>query len=344
MTADELEAAARAVLDPATYDFFAGGAAEERTLAGNLSSWDELWLRPRVLRDVSSVDTSTTALGSNIASPIGVAPTAFHRLAHPDAEPATASGSAAAGALFVLSTRSSTPIEDVASASGGAPWWYQVYVLRDRGLTESLVQRAAACGARALVLTGDTPRLGVRNRDVRNAFATRSDAGGVESLDRPGDGGEQSPAATVADIAWLREVSGGLPVLVKGILRGDEASRCLEAGAAGVLVSNHGGRQLDGAVPTAWALPEVVEAVGDRGEVHVDGGVRRGTDVVKALALGARSVFVGRPVLWGLATGGADGVAAVLDALRDELVLAMALCGCSSVADLTPDLVTRRRA
>jgi 4-hydroxymandelate oxidase len=291
-----------------------------------------------VLRDVTTVDPGTTLLGEAVPHPVLVAPTAFHRMAHPDGEVASARGAAAAGARFVLSTRSTTPVEDVAAALEGAPFWYQVYVLQDRSLTAGLVQRAVAAGATALVLTADVARLGRRLRDVRNGFVVPTHLGTIESLDRPGDLADQDAGLTFDDIAKLREET-GLPVVVKGVLRGDDARRCVDAGAAAIVVSNHGGRQLDGAISGAAALPEVVDAVDGTAEVYVDGGIRRGTDVVKALALGARAVLVGRPVLWGLATDGAAGVQAVLEDLVGELDLALALCGCRTLEDVTPDLL-----
>ena len=338
MDHDALEAAARAVLAKEAFDYFAGGAFDERSLAANLDDWAAMRLRPRVLRDVTTVDTGTTLLGRPVPHPIVVAPTAFHRMAHPDGEPATARGANAAGAHFVLSTRSTTPVEDVADALDGRPFWYQVYVLLDRDLTVELVQRAKAAGATALVLTVDVPRLGRRLRDLVNGFVLPAHLGTIESLDRPGDLGDQDPGLTFDDIAWLGDAT-GLPVIVKGVLRGDDARRCVDAGAAAVIVSNHGGRQLDTAVSGAAAMPDVVSAVRDRCEVYVDGGIRRGTDVVKALALGARAVLVGRPVLWALATGGAEGVETVLRELVAELDLAMALCGCRTLDDVTADLL-----
>jgi 4-hydroxymandelate oxidase len=331
-----LEEQARAVLPQPVFDYYAGGAGDEETLAANARAWRAVRLRPRILRDVSRVDTSTTVLGTRVAAPVLVAPTAFHRLAHPLGELATAEGTAAAGSLLVLSTRSSTRIESVAATAG--PWWFQVYVLRDRSLTKELVQRAAASGARALVLTGDTPHVGLKRRD-RGSLAI-PDEDFRANLERLTDVSlaEQAADVTFDDIGWLSGLS-RLPVLVKGVLRGDDAARCMEAGAAGVVVSNHGGRQLDGAVATAEALPEVVEALAGRGEVLVDGGVRSGRDVVRALALGARAVLVGRSVLWGLATEGATGVRRVLTELRDDTAHVLALAGASSVAEVGPDLV-----
>jgi 4-hydroxymandelate oxidase len=338
MDGDALEAAARAVLPKEAFDYFAGGAFDERSLAANLEGWAALRLRPRVLRDVTTVDTSTTLLDQPVPHPIVVAPTAFHRMAHPDGEPASARGAAGAGAHYVLSTRSTTPVEQVAEALEGRSFWYQVYVLQDRGLTVELVDRAKAAGATALVLTVDVARLGRRLRDLVNDFVIPAHLGTIESLDRPDGGGDQDPGLTFDDIAWLRE-STGLPVVVKGVLRGDDARRCVDAGAAAIVVSNHGGRQLDTAITGAAALPDVASCVGDDVEIYVDGGVRRGTDVIKALALGARAVLVGRPVLWALATGGAEGVTSVLRDLVDELELAMALCGCPALGDVTADLL-----
>ncbi|WP_224368139.1 alpha-hydroxy acid oxidase [Hyalangium versicolor] len=335
-----LEERARAVLPQAVFDYYAGGAGDHETLSANTRAWSAVRLRPHILRDVSRVDTATTVLGTRVAAPVLVAPTAFHRLAHPTGELATAEGTAAAGSLLVLSTRASTRIESVAAVAG--PWWFQVYVLRDRALTRELVQRASAAGARALVLTGDTPYVGRKRRD-RSSLAIPDEDFRV-NLERLTDVSlaEQAPDVTFDDIGWLKEHS-GLPVLVKGVLRADDAVRCVEAGAAGVVVSNHGGRQLDGAVASAEALPEVVQALAGRGEVLVDGGVRSGQDVMRALALGARAVLVGRPILWGLATEGATGVQRVLAELQEDTAHVMALAGASSVAEVTADLLAAPR-
>ena len=345
-----LEAAARECLDRGVYDYIAGGADAEATVADNLAAWSRLRLRPHVLRDVAEVSTATTLLGSQAPTPLLVAPMAYHRMCHPDGEAASAAGAATAGALYVLSTQATMSVEDVAQAAPEAVRWFQVYVVRDRGWTAELVARAAAAGYRALVLTVDVPLLGNRLRDLRNDFrlptglkpanappaaASRQRELAVDVL---AQAGQFDPALTPETIGWLAERS-GLPVVVKGVLRGDDAAACVDAGAAGIVVSNHGGRQLDTVVATADALAEVVAAVGDRAEVYVDGGVRRGTDVVKALALGARAVLVGRPVLWGLAVGGAAGVERVLSGLAGELRLAMALCGATEPGQVTPDLI-----
>jgi 4-hydroxymandelate oxidase len=342
-----LEQVARGRLDPAVYDYVAGGADSELTLADNLAAWDRVRLRPRVLRDVRRVDTATTLLGVPLPAPILVAPTGYHELVHPQAEEATAAGAAAAGSLMVVSTQANRSVEQVAAAAPGAPRWFQVYVHVDHGFTEEVVGRAAAAGYSALVLTADLPVLGNRLRDLRNRL--RFPPGMVlgNAVERFGATGEDVVAHASqfeaglepANIAWLGRHS-GLPVLVKGVLRGDDAEEFVAAGAAGIMVSNHGGRQLDSALAAADALPEVVAAVAGRVPVLVDGGVRRGTDVVKALCLGARGVLVGRPVLWGLAAAGAEGVRQVLAGLHEELVRGMALCGATSLAELTPDLVT----
>ena len=349
---ERLEAAARERLDSPVYDYIAGGADAEHTVAGNLAAWSRLALRPHVLRDVAKVSTATTLLGSEVPVPLLVAPMAYHRMADPEGEAASAAGAAAAGAPYVLSTQATMSVEEVALAAPDAVRWFQVYVVRDRGWTAELVARAAAAGYRALVLTVDVPLLGNRLRDLRNNFrlptglkpANAPPAGAARQRELAADvlaqAGQFDPGLTPETIGWLAERS-GLPVVVKGVLRGDDAVACLDAGAAGVVVSNHGGRQLDTVVATADALAEVVAAVADRAEVYVDGGVRRGTDVVKALALGARAVLIGRPVLWGLTVGGAAGVERVLSGLAGELRLAMALCGAVTVEQLTPDLIAR---
>ena len=326
-----LEERARQVLDPAVFDFYAGGSGDETTLTANADAWRQVALRPHVLRDVTGVDTRVSVLGRELPAPVCVAPVGYQTLAHPAGELAVARGARRAGALLTMSSRSSLRIEEVAAASG--PWWFQAYVLRDRGLTRDLVRRAADAGAAALALTGDTPYLGRRRRDRDPGLIP--DAIFRVNL---GDGAgrataEQAADVTYDDIAWLREIS-GLPVVVKGVLRGDDARACVAAGASGVWVSNHGGRQLDGAVPTAWALPEVADAVGETAEVYADGGVRTGVDVLRALALGARAVFVGRPVLWCLATGGEDSVAEGLAELSGGFAHAMGLAGVTAVAEI----------
>lgn len=348
----QLEALARARLPKMTWDYYASGADDERCVARNCSAYDRIALHYRVLVDVAQRDLSTTVLGHRIAMPICVAPTAFHKLAHRDGELASVRGAGDAGTLFILSTLSNTRVEDVIAAASG-PVWFQLYVYRDRGATEALVRRVEAAGARALVLTVDAPLLGRRERDVANRFALPPDLG-IENLHAAGyarlppASGESGLAAYVAElldpsltweaIAWLRSIT-KLPVLVKGIVRADDAVRAVEHGAAGIVVSNHGGRQLDASPATIDVLPRIADAVAGRAEILVDGGIRRGADVVKALAYGAKAVCVGRPVLWGLAAGGRAGVATALATLRRELDLAFALCGCPNVASVTRDLV-----
>ena len=352
MTVDiaDLERRARDLLAPEVYHYYAGGSGQERTLRASAGAWQQYWLAPRVLRDVSSVDTSVGVPGQPPAvlrTPIAVAPTGFQSLAHPDGELATARGAAEAGALMVLSTRTTRPIEEVAAAVAGAggAWWFQVYVLGDRELTVRLVDRAVAAGARALVLTGDTPVVGrkLRGNGVVSDALLHANLGPLVDASMTG----QAADVTFADIGWLAGLS-GVPVLVKGVLRADDARACVAAGAAGVIVSNHGGRQLDGAVPAALALPAVASALaaggeisgtdgdtlGTSGEVFADGGLRTGEDVLTALALGARAVFLGRPVLWALACGGADGVRDLLTGLTSDLAHAMALAGTRSIAEV----------
>ncbi len=342
--AEDLERRARELLPPGVYDYYAGGSGRERTLRAGAKAWRKTWLAPRVLRDVSAVSTSVSLLGTELPTPVAVAPTAFHHLAHPDGELATAAGAARAGALYVLSTRSSRRIEDVAAvmAEAGGHWWFQVYLMRDRSLSAGLVRRAAAAGAEALVLTADTPEVGRKRRPAGDGLISDEAYHANMGPQLPEGATEQARDLTLADIGHVAELGGGLPVVVKGVLRADDAVACVEHGAAAVLVSNHGGRQLDGALPTARALPLVAAALrtarpaarGRAAEVYVDGGLRAGEDVLAALALGARAAFLGRPVLWALATGGADGVEALLSGLTGDLAHAMALAGASRVADL----------
>lgn len=352
----DFEALAREALSREAYDYYAGGAQDEVTLRQNRAAWDRLSLAYRVLVDVSRRDLTASVLGQPVAMPVLVAPTAFHRLATPEGELATARAAGAAGTVMILSTLSTSPIEAVVSAASG-PVWFQLYVYRDRKATEGLVRRAEAAGCRALVLTVDAPLLGRRERDVRNRFSLPPGLSVANLL--PEGYGEVPPAVadsglaayvasfldpslTWRDVAWLRSIT-DLPILVKGIVRPDDALRAAEAGAAGVVVSNHGGRQLDTAPATIDVLPEIVDALaGQAVEVLMDGGIRRGTDVLKALALGAKAVLVGRPVLWGLAAGGEAGAARVLSLLRGELDLAMALAGAPTIADITRDLVRGR--
>jgi isopentenyl diphosphate isomerase/L-lactate dehydrogenase-like FMN-dependent dehydrogenase len=348
MDVPALEARARQRLDPVAYDYFAGGADDELTLRENEEAWRRVRLLPRVLHDVSSVSAGTSLLGTPMPAPILVAPMAAQRLADDEGELAMARAAARTGTVMVVSTMATVSLEDVAAAAPGAPRWFQVYVHRDRDLSADLVRRAVASGYEALVLTVDVPVLARRRRDEANRFdlpegmtmanldlslATQGGSALAEYSNLAFD-----PALTPDDIAWLGEAS-GLPVVVKGVLRPDDATRCVAAGAAAVIVSNHGGRQLDGAVATAEALPPVVDAVDGAAPVLVDGGIRSGADVVRALAMGATAVLVGRPLLWGLALAGADGAQAVIEELTEELKRAMALCGAAAVGDLDRSLI-----
>ncbi len=338
---DTLEAAAADRMDEALHRYVRQGAGTGRGVVAAEAAWRELVLRPRVLVDVSRVQTATTVLGTPVDLPVLVAPITLQAAVHPDGDAATVRGAAAAGSLACVSSNAGVPFAAV--GSGGVPWWLQVYVTRDRAATVDLLRRAVDAGARAIVLTADTPAVGrkedpageptVWDHVAPEALRANLAAGGSdEALGKADD-------LTPDTVGWLHELT-GLPVLVKGVLRADDARRCAEAGAAAVVVSNHGGRQLDGAVAPARALPEVVAALaGSAVEVYVDGGLRRGEHVLAALALGARAVLVGRPALWALAVDGAAGVQRLLAELGAELTAAMRLAGCPDLAALSADLV-----
>ena len=325
----DYEQLAEGKLDANAHAYFVGGAGDEVTLRDNLAAFERRKLRPRVLVDVRNVSTATTVLGTEVALPILIAPLALQRMAHPDGEVATARAAAAAGTIMCLSTASTTRPADVAAAAPEATRWFQVYVFQDRSETEALIDEAVNNGFSALVLTVDTPYLGRRERDIRVDFQI------PEHLNVVGDifGGDFDAALSWRDLEWLAGYK--LPVVVKGILTAEDARLACEHGAAAVVVSNHGGRQLDGVPATLDALEEVVEAVDGRAEVLLDGGVRRGTDALKALALGAQAVLIGRAMVWGLAARGEAGVADVLRLLRDEVELGLALLGCASPAEVT---------
>ncbi len=347
----EFEQCAKEQLQQMVYDYYAGGAHDEVTLRENQSAYGRLSLRYRVLRDVANRTTETTLLGERISMPVLAAPTAFHQLACEEGEIATARATAAAGTIITLSMLSTRTIEEVSTAAAGR-LWFQLYVYRDRETTRELVARAESAGARALVLTVDAQLWGVRERDVRNGFQlpqglrmeNLANSGNSQFPEAEGSGLAAyvdalfDPSLNWSDLEWLCSLT-RLPVLVKGVVRGDDAATAVAHGAAGVIVSNHGGRQLDTAPAPIDVLAEVVDSVGGRGVVLIDGGIRRGTDVVKALAIGAHAVMIGRPILWGLALDGENGVRRVLEIMRAEFDLAMGLCGASSVAELTPDLV-----
>jgi len=341
----DYERLAAAALDGGALGYFAGGACDERVLAENEAAWRALRLRPRVLVDVGEVSTATTVLGAEVALPVLVAPTAFHRVLHEEGEIATARGAAAAGTVMCLSTLATTTPAELAAAVPEGPKWFQLYVFRDRGVTRALVEQAVAAGFEALVLTVDAPVLGRRERDLRTGFRIpyAIPSLGAERLTPLEALGAIDPTLSWRDLQELAS-SSPLPVVVKGVQTAEDAELACAHGAAAVVCSNHGGRQLDAVAPTAELLPEVVEAVAGRLEVYVDGGIRRGTDVVAALALGARAVLIGRPALWGLAHAGAAGVQAVLELLRDEVELALALCGCASPAAVTATHVAAVRS
>ncbi|MDP4508023.1 alpha-hydroxy acid oxidase [Nonomuraea turcica] len=334
------EAEARARLEPAHYDYFAGGAGDEVTVRANEAAFARLALVPRVLRGAAKLQTDVTLLGSRAAMPVLVAPTAFHRLADPEGERATARAVSAAETIMIVSMAATVAIEDVAAAAPGAELWFQLYIQPDLAFTEKIVRRAAAAGCKALVVTVDSPVLGRRERDLRNGFHDLPEHLCCENLR---DGDRVRPIVMTPELSWehidrLREMT-SLPIVLKGITHPADARLALDHHASAIMVSNHGGRQLDTAPATIDLLPGVVAAVGGAMPVLLDGGVRRGTDVLKALALGAAAVAVGRPVIWGLAADGERGVSRVLGLLRAEIEHALVLCGRASIHELGPDMV-----
>jgi len=356
--ADELvnvwdyERAAEAQLDPGAFGYVAGGANDEWTMRENRAAFERWVLRPRMLVDISDVTTATTVLGVKSSMPLLVAPTAFQRTVHPDGEVAMARAAAAVGTVMCLSTFATATIEEVAEAAPGAPRWFQLYWSSDRGFVSDVVARAEAAGFGAILVTVDLPRLGRREQDLRTGFVVPEElpvpafvalADAARAVSPEDISWAVDDTLTWRDLEWLRSVS-SLPVLVKGVLTAEDTLLAAEAGMDGVVVSNHGGRQLDGVGATLDALPEVVEAAGERLVVLMDGGIRRGSDVVKALALGAQAVLAGRPPLWGLGADGADGAQRVLELLRDEIELALALCGCTAPAQVTRAHVGRAAA
>ncbi|TDH68921.1 hypothetical protein CCR75_000275 [Bremia lactucae] len=357
----EFEEYAKEYLPKNAFDYYASGADDMVTLKENREAFKRLVLHPRVLRDVSNMDITTTLLGHHVSSPVCVAPTAMHRMAHPDGEIASSTATAKADTCYILSTISTTTLEAVGKANSRANphalRWFQLYVFKDRELTRSLVQRAECAGYKAIVLTVDTPMLGHREADVRNHFslpdhlttANFSQVGGehehgIKSLKDSGLAHYVSELFDLTlnwnDVKWLKSIT-SLPIVVKGILSPEDAKIAVELGCEGILVSNHGARQLDGVAATIDALPAIVKAVNSRAEVYLDGGIRRGTDVFKALALGARAVFVGRPVLFGLAHSGEAGVSNVLRIINDELKHTMLFSGTATLTDISPAYVRR---
>eukprot|EP00058_Branchiostoma_floridae_P026278 XP_002611768.1 hypothetical protein BRAFLDRAFT_236342 [Branchiostoma floridae] len=329
-------------------EYFSSGADQCQTLKENTEAFKRLRIRPRFLRDASCRDLSTTLLGEKVDFPVGVSSTALQGLAWPDGDICTAKAATKLHTCMIVSTYANNSIEDISTASPGGLKWFQLYIMPDRQFTQRLVQRAETAGYKALVVTVDLPVVGKRYPDLRNSFQlpphiSVPNLQGLESSASQRDYGSgaspEDPALSWKDIDWLSSIT-NLPIILKGILTAEDAGIALDhPGVKGILVSNHGGRQLDGVTATIEVLPEIVAAVGQRLEVYLDGGVRTGTDVLKALALGARAVFVGRPAIWGLAYNGEDGVAEVMTILRSELDLAMALSGCRSLAEIKHSLV-----
>lgn len=348
----DFEKAARKRMSTMAWEYVSGGAGDEQTLAWNQGAYREIKLRSRILVDVSNLDTSLTLFGRVLKHPILLAPTAYHKLVHPDGEMATVRGALAADATTIVSSFATQRIEDIARAVPSAPLWFQLYVQPDRGFTQALVQRAEAAGCQALCLTVDTPVLGARNRETRTAFQlpagmTRANleslsSATASSAHRPPEGAIYSqvlePRLTWKDVEWLRAFT-KVPLLLKGVLDPDDAKRAADAGVAGLIVSNHGARNLDTVPATVTALPRVAAAVAGRMPILLDGGIRRGTDVLKALALGATAVAIGRPYLFGLAVDGSAGVTRVLQILRTEFEMAMALTGRTSLAAIDPTVL-----
>ena len=348
------EQLAKEHLSQMAFDYYSSGAWDEVTLRDNLAAFTRVKLRPKMLVDVSNINLTTQVLGESLQLPLLIAPMAFQCLADPEGEIATALAAEIAGVGMVLSTLATKSLEEVATVANGLQW-FQLYIHKDQGLTQALVQRAYTAGYKAICLTVDAPMLGKRERDQRNEFTLPpglhpANLTNISGLDIPQATGESglltyfaqqiNPAVTWKDLEWLQSLS-PLPLVVKGILRADDAVRAVEYGAQAIVVSNHGGRQLDGAIASLDALPDIIAAVDGKAEVLLDGGIRRGTDILKALAYGAKAVLIGRPVLWGLAVAGKIGVSHIISLLQDELNLAMALSGCASLGDIDSSLVSQ---
>lgn len=351
LNVDEYQRAARDRMEGTAYDYYAGGAWDELTLGCNESAFSGIQIYPRVMRDVAERSTKTRVLDHDLSFPLVIAPTAFHGLAHTEAECATARAATAAGTVLTASTLSNRSIEEITAAAGG-PVWFQLYVYKDRELARALVDRAREAGCTAIVLTVDVPGVGMRERDMRNHFHLPDGLGlgnfqaGTDGIpdDLEGSGLAAyiqscfDASLTWKDLEWLCSIT-PLPVVVKGVIHPQDARLAVEHGAAAVFISNHGGRQLDTGPATLEVLPAIAEAVDGRVELMIDGGIRRGTDVLKAIALGARAVGVGRAALWGLAVDGSDGVTDVLRILRAEFDAAMAMCGVTAVDQISHDLL-----
>jgi isopentenyl diphosphate isomerase/L-lactate dehydrogenase-like FMN-dependent dehydrogenase len=349
---DDFEPAARAVLPKGIYDYIAGGSEDEAALRGNREAFSRYRFRFKILASTDHTDLSNELFGQRFTMPVHLAPTAIQRMAHPDGELAAYRAASEAGVAYALSTLSSASIEEVAAAASG-PRWFQLYMHKERAVSAAFVERAVDAGYSAVLLTVDLPKTGRRERDIRNAFSlpagvpyanldTRRRADTADGPDpfAQNVNANANPGLGWADLEWLVAKT-SLPVVVKGVVRADDARHAVEAGARGLIVSNHGGRQLDYAIASLDALPEVVEAAGQDVAVLMDGGIRRGTDVLKAVCLGARGVLIGRPFLYALAAGGADAVTRMLEMLRQEIEVSMSLLGARRLSELSRDLVTR---
>ncbi len=348
----EIEAIAKKKIEQPFWDYYRSGAGDEITLKKNRKAFNKYELLPKTLVDVSQRDLSTTILGQKISMPILIAPTGFQCLAHPDGEIATAKSADKNQTIMVLSTMATTSLEKVAQSQTTPYRWFQLYLHKDQQLTKNLVSRAEKAGYQALCVTVDTPLIGRRETDIRNQFQLPSHLtlGNLTDLHFPEVKEESglfayfqkqiSANVKAKDIEWLKSIT-KMPILLKGILRADDAHKAHQLGVDGIIVSNHGGRQLDGAIATIDALSPIVEAVGDKMEILLDGGIRRGIDVLKALSLGAKAVLIGRPILWGLGMDGEQGVNLVLELLKNELDLAMALSGCNSIEQINPSFVQK---
>lgn len=333
----DYEAAAKEQLPKEEYDYIAGGATDEISVDRNRRAYASWAFRPRVLRDVSQLDLSTTVLGTRVDFPVLIAPCGGHKRAHPDGELATYRAAAARGTVLAVSANSNSSFEEIAKAANGH-LWVQLYPFRDKGMTGEWLDRAEAARYKAIVVTLDSQWPPKRERNIRNNYQrTRGvnyPKGGEETPRPAGRAGEGSdPAATWRDLEWIKNAT-PLPVVAKGVMTGEDVELCVDVGADGVIVSNHGGRHLDNTLATVEVLEEAVDAARGRLEVYLDGGVRRGADVVKAIALGARAVFIGRPLFWGLAVDGEKGVARVLDLLKEEIEITMAKCGRPTIASI----------
>ncbi len=353
LNVSDFEKISKEKLSQSAYDYYSSGANDEITLRENCDAYKRIFLKYRVLKDVSKRDLTTEVLGNKISMPLMIAPTAFHKMANESGEVAVAKAATKAGTIMILSTLSNSSVEEVTKASDGNIW-FQLYVFKDRKVTEDLIKRVESAGCKALVLTVDAPFLGLRERDVKNKFnlpdgftVKNLEPYYKEKLSVSHDSGiagyfseNLDPSLNWKDIEWLKSVT-SLPVVIKGIGCKEDGLLAVQYGADGIVVSNHGGRQLDTCRATIDVLPEVADAVSGKIEILLDGGIRRGTDILKAIALGAKTVLTGRPVLWGLAADGENGVSSVLNILRNELDLAMALCGCDSVSKITKDLIAK---